>query len=156
MAMNEYMLFDANLRDRFVKFAADLGLASEVRADQIEGFVVVLPDDLPDDIEEAIEDEYEALMADQVSLMESAGDSSGRFLMRVTATLADGTLRGVQLPSAYARRLFEHFSAEEIHQLVSAIVQSALNPAEGPMCLKASGSDTSAEPGTSTTPDDTK
>lgn len=149
--MNEYMLFDASLRDRFMKFAVDLGLVPTVRVDQIDGFVVTLPDDLPDDIEEAIEDEYEALMADQVSLMESAGDSSGRFLMRVTATLADGSLRGVQLPAAYARRLFEHFSAEEIHELVSAIAQSAINPAEGPMCLKASGSDTSAETGTGDT-----
>lgn len=154
--MNEYMLFDASLRDRFVKFVVDLGLAPEVRPDQIEGFAVALPDDLPDDIEEAIEDEYEALMADQVSLMESAGDGGERFLMRVTATLADGSPRSVQLPASHARRLFEHFSAEEIHVLVSAIVQSALSPVEGPMCLKAAGSDTPTETATSATPVDTK
>ncbi|MCX7168533.1 MAG: hypothetical protein NTV11_19990 [Rhodocyclales bacterium] len=154
--MNEYMLFDASLRDRFVKFAADLGLVSEIRPDQIEGFVIALPDDLPDDIEEAIEGKYEELMADQVSLMESEGDSSGRFLMRVTATLADGSPRIVQLPAVYARRLFEHFSVEEIQELVSAIAQSAMNPAEGPMCLKASGSQTPPETGASSTPGDTQ
>ena len=79
-------------------------------------------------------------MAEQVSLMESAGDSSARMLMRVTSTLADGSPRIVQLPAAYARRLFEHFTTEEIHQLVSAIVQSALNPVEGPMCRRSSES----------------
>lgn len=154
--MNEYVLFDASLRDRFVKFAADLGLVPEIRPDQIEGFVVALPDDLPDSIEEAIEDKYEALMADQVSLMESAGDSSARMLMRVTATLADGSPRIVQLPAVYARRLFEHFSVEEIHELVSAIAQSAMNPVEGPMCLKAAGSQASPETGASATPGDTQ
>ncbi len=138
--MNEYMLCDPVLCDRFVRFATDLGLVPEIRPDQIEGFVVALPDDLTDDIEEAIEDEYEALMAEQVSLMESAGDSSARILMRVTATLADGSPCIVQLPAAYARRLFEHFTTEEIHQLVSAIVQSAMDPVEGPMCRKSSES----------------
>ncbi len=138
--MNEYMLFDTVLCDRFVKFAAAIGLVPEIRADQIEGFVVALPDGLADDIEQAIEDEYEALMAEQVRLMESAGDSSARMLMRVTATLADGSPRIVQLPAAYARRLFEHFTTEEIHQLVSAIVQSAMDPVEGPMCRKSSES----------------
>ena len=136
--MNEYMLFDASLCERFVKFITDRGLTGSVRPDQIEGFVVALPDDLADEVEEAIEDEYEALMAEQVSLMESAGDSSARMLMRVTAILADGSPRIVQLPAVYARRLFEHFSVEEIHELVSAIVQSAMNPVEGPMCRKVS------------------
>lgn len=154
--MNEYMLFDASLRDRFVKFAAGLGLTPEVRPDQIEGFVVTLPDDLLDHIEQALEDEYEALMAAQVSLIENAGDSSGRFLMQVTATLADNSPRSVRLPAAYARRLFEHFTAEEIHELVSAIVESALNPVEGPMCRKVSGSLVSTETGANAKSGDAK
>lgn len=139
--MNEYILFDASLRDRFVKFSAELGLSPVIRADQIDGFVVALPDDLPDDIEQSIEDEYEALMAEQVSLMESAGEDEARTLVRIAATLEDGSPRIVQLPAAYARRLFEHFTVEEIHQLVSAVVQSAMNPVEGPMCRKPSVSD---------------
>jgi hypothetical protein len=137
--MNEYILFDAGLRDRFLEFIAARGIVGEVRSDPIEGFVVALPDDLADDVEEAIEDEYATLMAEQVSLIESAGEDSGRALMRVTATLADGSSRVVQLPADYGRRLFEHFSVEEIHELVSAIARSVMNPVEGPMCRKSSG-----------------
>ena len=48
--MIEYILFDEGLRDRFLKVVADQGIASEVRADQIEGFVVALPDDLADEV----------------------------------------------------------------------------------------------------------
>ncbi|MDP2812020.1 MAG: hypothetical protein Q8O34_17910 [Rhodocyclaceae bacterium] len=136
--MNEYILFDAILCERFMKFIADHGLEGEMRPDPIEGFVVALPDDLADDIEEAVEDEYAALMAEQVRLMESAGNSDARTLMRVIATLADGSERTVQFPAVHARRLFEHFTAEEIHELVSVIVQSAMTPVEGPMCRKAS------------------
>jgi hypothetical protein len=131
--MNEYILFDAALCQRFVRFLADRGLQAEFRPDQIEGFVVTAPDGLSDEVEQAIEDEYEALMAEQVSLVEAAGEG-GRTLMRIGATLADGSLRIVQLPAIHGRRLFTHFSVEEIHDLVSAIAQSALNPVEGPIC----------------------
>lgn len=132
--MNEYIFFDTALCRRFVEFVAERGLAGEVRPDRIEGMVVALPDDLADEIEQAIEDQYEVLMAEQVSLTEAASDSGTRTLMRVAATLADGSLRIVQLPAGYARRLFEQFTTEEMQELVSAIVQSAMNPVEGPLC----------------------
>jgi hypothetical protein len=134
--MNEYILFDAALCQRFLKFLAGRGLQGDFRPDQIEGFVVTAPDGLPDAVEQAIEDEYGALMAEQVSLFEAAGEG-GRTLMRIGATLADGSTRIVQLPAVHGRRLFEHFSVEEIHELVSAIAQSALNPVEGPICREA-------------------
>lgn len=131
--MNEYILFDAVLCQRFLKFLADHGLPAACRLDQIEGFVVTAPDGLPDEVEQAVEDEYQALMAEQVTLLETAG-TGGRSLMRIGATLADGSTCIVQLPAVHGRRLFAHFSVEEIQELVSAIAQSALNPAEGPIC----------------------
>lgn len=136
--MNEYILFDPALCQRFMQFLAALGLAAKFRPDPIEGFVVAVRDDLADAVEQAIEDEYQALMAEQVALVESDAESGARALMRVAATLEDGSSRSVQLPAGYARRLFEHFSVEEIHELVSAIVQSAISPIEGPMCRKPS------------------
>jgi hypothetical protein len=131
--MNEYILFDAVLCQRFLTFLADRGLQAACHPDPIEGFVVTAPDGLPDEVEQGIEDEYEALMAEQVRLVEATG-AAGRTLMRIGATLADGSTRIVQLPAVHGRRLFAHFSVEEIHDLVSAIAQSALNPVEGPIC----------------------
>jgi hypothetical protein len=133
--MNEYILFDVALCQRFLAFLAGHGVPGEVRPDLIEGFVVTAPDGLPDEIDQAIEDEYQVLMAEQVRLVEGAGEG-GRTLMRIAATLADGSPRIVQLPAAQGRLLFEHFSIEEIHDLVSAIAQSALNPVAGPICRK--------------------
>lgn len=151
--MSDYILFDLLLCQRFVELVADRGFKCEVRPDPIEGFVVTVPDDLPDDLEQDIEHLYEALMADQLTLIESMGDNSARTLMRVTATLADSSQRIVQLPVAYARRLFEHFTVEEIHGLVSAIVQSAMNPVEEPICRKVSGSRAHPETGACATAD---
>ena len=132
--MGEYIFFDAALRDRFLKFVAERGLTGKVRPDPMEGFVVALPDDLADDIDAAVEDEYEALMDEQRSLIESADDDDARDLMGVTVTLPDGQPRVVRLPALYARRLFEHFTVAEIHELVSGIAHSVANPIEGPIC----------------------
>ncbi len=133
--MNDYILFDAALCQRFLKFLGERGLQATCRPDQIEGFVVTAPDGLPDEVEQAVEDEYEALMAEQVSLVEAASQG-GRTLIRIGATLADGSTRVVQLPAVHGRRLFAHFSIDEIHELVSAIAQSALDPVEGPICRR--------------------
>ena len=53
--MNEYILFDVALCQRFLAFLAGHGVPGEVRPDLIEGFVVTAPDGLPDEIDQAIE-----------------------------------------------------------------------------------------------------
>ncbi len=132
--MGDYIFFDEKLRDRFVGFIAERGIAGDVRPDPMEGFVVAVPDDLADDIENAIEGEYEALMDEQRRLVESTDKDGARDLMGVTVVRSDGQPRVVRLPAHYARRLFEHFSAEEIHELVSAIADSVEHPVDGPLC----------------------
>jgi len=132
--MIEYILFDESLRDRFLKIVAGQGIASEVRADQIEGFVVALSDDLADEVVDLLEDEYDALMVEQRCLIESLDGNKARTLMGVNITLPDGQQRMVPLPAIYARRLYEHFTIEEIQQCVSGIAESVLKPDAGSLC----------------------
>ncbi|MFH1871881.1 MAG: hypothetical protein ABIK82_04515 [Pseudomonadota bacterium] len=133
---NEYIFFDAALRDRFVGFLAARGIPGELRADAMEGFVVALADDLDDDLEEAIEDEYTTLMEAQRDLVEAADGDQALALMAVAITLPDGQPGVVRIPARHARRLFAHFSVEEVHELVAAIAQSVANPVAGPLCQR--------------------
>ena len=133
---NEYIFFDATLRDRFVGFVATHDIPSEMRADAMEGFVVALPDDLDDELEQAIETEYATLMTEQVDLVEAADGDQARALMAVAITLPDGQPGVVRIPARYARRLFEHFSVEEVHELVGAIAQGVANPVTGSLCQR--------------------
>jgi hypothetical protein len=133
---NEYIFFDAHLRDRFVGVVTAHGIPSQVRPDAIEGFVVALADDLADAIEDAIEDEYAALMEEQRDLVEAADGENSRALMAVAVTLPGGQPGVVRIPARYARRLFAHFSTEEVHELVGAIAQGLANPVAGPLCRK--------------------
>lgn len=136
----DYIFFDAALRDRFLTSTAQRGLTATTRDDPVGGFVVSLPDGLASDVEEQIEAEYDALMEEQRELVDATDDEHARDLMGVTVTLPDGRPLMVRVPAHYGRRLVEHFDAAEIHGLVAAIVQSALNPIEGPLCRNAPAS----------------
>lgn len=135
----EYMFFDDALRDRFVAFATAHGVASTVRPDEIAGFVVTLPDGLADDLQDAIEAEYDTIMEAQMLLAESDSDLVSHHATGITVTLADGSTRAVRIPPPIARRLFEHFTVDEIHEIASAIAQSIESPSDGPICRKPSG-----------------
>ncbi|MBZ0131512.1 MAG: hypothetical protein M9884_03540 [Rhodocyclaceae bacterium] len=133
----DYVFFNEMLRDRFVEFASGHGVASTVRKDEIEGYVVELPDGLADAMQEAIDDEYESLMDEQMLLAEADGEMVSNRVASVTVEMADGSRRSVRLPAPIARLLFERFAPEEVHGIVSAIAQSLENPIDGPLCRKA-------------------
>ena len=134
----EYMFFDETLRDRFVDFASARGIASTVRKDEIAGYVVELPDGLADALQEDIEAEYDTIMDEQMLLAESDEELVSHHAAGVTVTLADGTTRAVRIPPPIARRLFEHFTPDEVHEIATAIAQSVENPTDGPLCRKPS------------------
>ncbi|MHB1216431.1 MAG: hypothetical protein ACYCY9_15745 [Thiobacillus sp.] len=134
----EYMFFDDAFRERFVDFAAVRGIASTVRKDRIAGYVVELPDALDDAQLEAIDAEYESIMDAQMLLAESDEALVSHHAAGVTVTLADGTHRAIRIPPPIARRLFEHFTAGEVHEIATAIAQGVENPVDGPLCRKPS------------------
>lgn len=137
-AYTEYVIFDEALRDRLVRFIAGLNLECAVRPDRIAGYVVRIADDLPEAVEEAIEDEYEILMTLQQEMVESAAGSEERTAMAVEVALADGRQLSISLPAVFARRLHEHFSIDEIRELVASIAREAVDPRAGPPCCRAS------------------
>lgn len=134
----EYMFFDAALRDRFTAFASARGIASTVRQDAIDGFVVELPDGLSDALQDAVEAEYESIMDEQALRAESDAELVSHHVTGITVTVADGTTRTVRIPPPIARRLFEHFTPAEVHEIATAIAQSIEHPIDGPLCRKPS------------------
>lgn len=133
---SEYVFFDDVVRDRFVRYLTDRGIACAARDDEIAGSVVEFPDDLPDEVLDAIEAEYEALMDEQMALASSKEGWVTHQAVGITVTLSDGQPRQVRLPPDIARQLLERFTAEEVHELVTAIARSLENPIDGPLCHK--------------------
>lgn len=131
----EYILFDRTLCDRLVQFIAEHGLVADVRPDAIEGFVIVVPDTPDEDLESAIAAKYDSLMEEQFHLIE-VEDGGSRTVMAVTATLPSGEPCVVPLTGKLGRRLYEHFTVEEVQALISEIVAAVTNPSSGPLCKR--------------------
>lgn len=135
--MAEYIFFSEELCERFVKFVSSCGIDSSVRPDEIDGFVIALPDALADAADAAIEAEYDRLMDEQRAQIEAAEDGDAPDLMGISIVLPDGQPCVVRLPAEYARRLVAEFSIEEIRELVSHIATSVATPNTTPLCRTA-------------------
>jgi hypothetical protein len=136
MSGTEYIFFDADLRDRFMQALSERALACQTRDDAMEGFVVSLAVEPGDSTLDAIEQDYEALMDEQMLRAESRPDWVSHHVAGVRITRSDGSACTVRLPAAMARSLLVNFSAEEVHELVTAIAHSLENPIDGPLCKK--------------------
>lgn len=131
-AMFEYIFFDSALRDKFVAYAASLGVSSTLRDDEL-GMIVEIPEDIEIEQEEAIEQRYDELEREQSQLL--LGENGG--LKRIAGfnfKLPDGSSRMVPLQADIASRLLAAFTQEEIQALFEAVAQNTLNPGEGHLC----------------------
>lgn len=130
--MMEYIFFDANLRDRFVTQAKDMGEVCDLRDDNM-GMVVAVSDDLSDDLLAVLESLYEELQDEQARLT-SQTEGGHKSLAGFRLVLPDGRSCMVPLQPALANRLLACFSFEEIQQLFDAVARSALDPRDSHLC----------------------
>ncbi len=130
--MDEYIFFDAGLRDRFVQHAVELGVPCESRDDPL-GLVVAVPEDLDDDLVDKLEARYDELQDEQSGLMSQTKGGLGQ-LAGFRLVLPDGQVCTVPLRTDMANRLVASFSAEEIQLLFETVARSALNPKDSHLC----------------------
>jgi hypothetical protein len=130
--MMEYIFFDANLRDKFVEFAAGLGVACDSRDDNM-GLVVGVTEDLADDLVDNLEARYDELQDEQSELMSQMEGGLGK-LAGFKLVLPDGRVCMVPLQTDMANRLFACFSIEEIQVLFDTVARSALDPKDSHLC----------------------
>jgi hypothetical protein len=74
-------------------------------------------------------------MVEQFELTE-AEDGGSRSVMAVTATLPSGESCVVPLTGKLGRRLYEHFTIEEVQALVTEIAVAVVNPSTTPICTR--------------------
>lgn len=130
--MDEYIFFDAGLRDRFVKHAGELGVACELRDDTM-GLVVAVSEDLADDLADDLEARYDELQDEQSDLMSQLEGGLGK-LAGFNLVLPDGQTCMVPLQADMANRLLACFSLEEIQVLFDTVARSALDPKDSHLC----------------------
>lgn len=130
--MNEYIFFDAGLRERFVEYASGRGMECELRDDTM-GLVVAIPEDIGDELMDALEARYDELQDQQADLMSGMEGGLGK-LAGFKLVLPDGQTCMVPLQADMASRLLASFSLEEIQVLFETVARSALDPKDSHLC----------------------
>ena len=130
--MNEYIFFDARLRDKFVEHAKALGVACELRDDSM-GIIAAVPEDIADELVDELEDHYDELQEEQSDLL-TLSEGGLKKLAGFQLVLPDGQTSTVALQPDMANRLLSIFSFDEIQVLFDAVARSALDPKNRPLC----------------------
>ena len=132
--MMEYIFFEASLRDRFVEYAQNQGVACVLQDDNM-GLVVAVPEDLADDLVDLLEACYDQLQEEQSNLMDQSEGGSKK-LAGFRVDLPDGRSCLVPLQPDMANRLLASFSIEEIQVLFDTVARSVLNPDDNSQLCK--------------------
>lgn len=130
--MDEYIFFDAGLRDRFVEHAGKLDVACELRDDTM-GLIVAVSEDLADDLVDDLEACYDELQDEQADLI-SRTEGGLEKLAGFKLVLPDGQTCMVPLQTDMANRLLACFSLDEIQVLFGTVARSALDPRDSHLC----------------------
>lgn len=130
--MDEYIFFDASLRDKFVEYAGKLGVACELRDDTM-GLIVAVPEDLDEGQVKSLEERYDELQEEQSDLL-ALSEGGLRKLAGFQLVLPDGQTCTVPLQPDVAKRLLSCFSFEEVQALFDTVARSVLDPRDTPLC----------------------
>lgn len=133
--MDEYIFFDAGLRDRFAERAREIGVEYRLQDDDL-GMVVAVPEDLPEEATEALEACYEQLMEEQSELVDQSEGGLKKHAAGVRLDLPGGSSRMVRLDPDMANRLLAAFSLDEVQELFAAVARSIESPDDIPLCKR--------------------
>lgn len=130
--MIEYIFFDTQLQNKFVDYAASLGVDCTLHSD-LMGLVVSVSEDLNDATDEALEACYDKLQGEQAQLLAQV-EGGFKQIAGFRYAMPDGQSRMAAISTDAAHRLLSVFSLSEIQELFTRVARSALSQDEKPLC----------------------
>lgn len=130
--MLEYIFFDPSLRDNFLQFLRDKGVAAE--SSDEGGFIALVPEDLDDALGDAIDLEYEKALQANAELLEETDDALEKSIAGIRVELSDGTPCQIPFDPDLLSRVLECISMEELRDMVQHIARRVEDPDDRPIC----------------------
>jgi len=130
--MLEYVFFDEGIREKFLRFVREHGV--DARANDSDGCIAELPEDIDDKLAEAIDDQYEILLQETAAQMEEGEHALEKNVAGVTFQLSDGTPCTVRLDPDLVARVLNCLTMEEFRDMVQLIAAGVENPDNRPLC----------------------
>jgi hypothetical protein len=139
--MLEYVFFNAEPCDRFIRFLEAKGLDSTVETGESERVVILSEEDADDALADEIDAFYDEMFElDQRLYDESVPDSPDDYhASGVVVNLKDGRAVYADVRPALLTKLMETISPVELGELVDAVVKAIEDPDERTFCQRMRG-----------------
>ncbi len=134
--MLEYLFMHPQTRDRFLERVRALGLNAESRAEEDDGWLVILPEIEDEALLEKLEACYDELFDTDEQIWNEEMAEQQFHTAGLLITLGDGRQVQAPVPPALMNRLLEVLNMEQIAELVSIIVDTVEHPDERSLCQR--------------------
>ncbi len=134
--MLEYLFMHPQTRDRFLERARALGLEGEVREEEDDGWLVILPEIEDETLLEKLEACYDELFNADEQIWNQEMAEQQFHTAGLLITLGDGRQVQAPVPPELMNRLMEALNMEQIAELVSIIVDTVEQPDERSLCQR--------------------
>lgn len=133
--MLEYLFFNQEIADQFIKILKGKGLEWEQYNDpMLDSIVIKTPEDIDDDLWDELDDYHEKLGVEDQQLMEDALDETETNAAGVYIQLANGKQTVAQIDPEVMNRMLGVITMEEFNDFVETIVSSVEKPDDSPIC----------------------
>jgi len=136
--MLEYLFFNQEIADRFIKFLNEKGLEWEQHVDpMLDSIVIKTSEDIDDDLWDELDDYHEKLgPADQKLLEDALDGETETNAAGIYIQLANGDQTVAQVNPEVMNRMLDVISMDELNEFVEIIVSSVEKPDDSPICEK--------------------
>ncbi|MBF6059085.1 MULTISPECIES: hypothetical protein [Thiomicrorhabdus] len=138
----EYLFFDLSLAQRFQSFCHDLGLSTELEADETHmgesSYSVKLSDDIEESISEQLEAEYDDLLFGEQAAQIDGNDEDGALAdaCGVQVKLKSGIYTTVAIHPEIMNKILSVLSIDELQQFLAQVAEDIEEPKTGPICSR--------------------
>ena len=133
--MLEYVFFNTQPRNAFIRYLDDNGFAHEATEDEM-GLIVAVPESLDELILQTIEDHYDELMENAEELLVEDSNGDEKSLAAITIELDDGQTTYVTVSPDFMNRILRVVSIDELNEFINSIASSIKHPDARPLCKR--------------------
>ncbi len=129
--MLEYVFFEESIRDKFVTFLDESSVEHRIAED---GMTVEVSEETDEATGDAIDECYEALLQENMELMEQGDDALEKNVAGVQVQLSDGAICTVRLDPDLVGRILGCISMEELRDMVQEVAHWVELKDNSPLC----------------------
>jgi hypothetical protein len=134
--MLEYVLFSAQLRDRFAHWLEDNGIVYRTEGDGDE-LLVLVDEDLDGEIQDSVDEQYDLLLEESAKLADAEDNPADAIhAVGIQFQRSDATVGLVRITPELANRLHRCLDMVELQAFVQAVVDAAEDPDSGQLCRR--------------------